>query len=148
MIAKNFLATHPRKGQPTNFKEKILDKEKIHTIRHNYAHWEKVAKEVNAGTAVLVLKEWIGRPYHSKQLEIMRLEKITVQLLNLLNKNSTNITVVLPLCKRVGTFVTEELLAKNDGLSIEDFNGWFPKEKRTYKEDLAIIHFTDFIYKF
>jgi hypothetical protein len=44
MIAKNFLATHPRKGQPTNFKEKILAKEKIHTIRHNYAHWEKVAK--------------------------------------------------------------------------------------------------------
>ncbi len=144
MIAKNFLATHPRKGQPTNFKEKILAKEKIHTIRHNYAHWEKVAKEVNAGTAVLVLKEWIGRPYHTKQVEIMRLEKLTVQLLTF----DAQITVAMPSCKNVASLVADGLLAEHDGLNLEDFNAWFPKNKRDFREDLAIIHFTDFIYKF
>lgn len=143
MIAKNFLATHPRKGQPTKFKEKILAGEKIHTIRHNYAHWEKVAKEVNAGTAILVLKEWIGRPYHTKQVEIKRLEKIGLQSVvfdtnfNYIDCSATDKSKLL---------VMGEKLAENDGLSKEDFKAWF--DKPDPKEKFAIIHFTDFIYKF
>ena len=142
MIAKNFLATHPRKGQPTTFKEKILAKEKIHTIRHNYAHWEKVAKEVNEGTAVLVLKEWTGRPYHSKQSEIMRLEKIGLQsvIFGFYNYVDCNVNDDSQL------LVMGQKLAENDGLTKEDFIAWFGKPDP--KEKYAIIHFTDFIYKF
>jgi hypothetical protein len=142
MIAKNFLATHPRKGQPTTFKEKILAKEKIHTIRHNYAHWEKIAKEVNAGTAILVLKEWTGRPYHSKQSEIMRLEKIGLQsvIFGFYNYVDCNVNDDSQL------LVMGQKLAENDGLTVEDFKAWFGKPDP--KEKFAIIHFTDFTYKF
>jgi hypothetical protein len=77
----------------------------------------------------------------------MRLEKLTVQLLTLHN-NLIPITVALPLCKNVSVIVSQGLLAENDGLTLKDFNGWFPKDKRDYKEDLAIIHFTDYVYKF
>lgn len=42
-----------------------------------------------------------------------------------------------------GTSVDWELIAKNDGLSFEDFCEWF---KVRTNNPMAIIHFTDFRY--
>ena len=69
-ISKNFMKGHPKAGRPTMFKEKFLNKEKIHTIRGNYPLWEKRIKEVQEGKAILSIREWIGVPYKEKQVVI------------------------------------------------------------------------------
>lgn len=136
MISKTFPSYHSRKGEPTNFKEKILEGEKIHTIRQNYALWEKRAKKVNAGLAVVSLREWEGMPRRSKQVEIMQLEKIGVQSIE--NPNSTI------LIDNVGKpLLRWDKISKNDGLELEDFQEWF---KECTKKLNAIIYFTDFRY--
>lgn len=67
MIAKNFFKGHINAGEPTNFRRKIEKGEKIHTIRPNYDLWAKRIYEVNMGQAILSIREWIEKPYHSKQ---------------------------------------------------------------------------------
>jgi hypothetical protein len=89
-LAKTFPATHPRKGEKTNFKESILNSLKInagckdcskdrngvscfycnrsanrkcHTCRANFPLWKKRIDEVIAGRAVLVFYEWNSKPY-------------------------------------------------------------------------------------
>ena len=67
-VSRNFPTTHPKKGEPTNFDEKIscgchcpgdcnvcdfTQGKKLHTIRANYPLWEKRMKEVQAGRARL-----------------------------------------------------------------------------------------------
>lgn len=93
MISKRFPHYHPRKGEPTNFREQIefavsgkrkvvastwvdtnnltrtraeLSEErgKIHTMRENYDHWARIADKVNSGYGVLSLRQWTGSPYN------------------------------------------------------------------------------------
>ncbi|WP_025829854.1 hypothetical protein [Segatella maculosa] len=146
-LSKYFLAMHKRAGEETNFKEKFLNGEKIHTIRANYPLWEKRIKEVQEGRAVLSVRQWTGKPYRSKQVEITTLtaeDEIGVQ--------AARIVAGIYLKIIFGEnfehyFVSEEertLLAKNDGLSLEDWKEWFRSYDIT--NPLAIIHFTKFRY--
>lgn len=73
MLSEFFPKTHNKAGKPTEFKEKVLNKKKIHTIRANFPLWEKRIKEVQEGRAVLSIRQWTGEPYRSKQVEIVRL---------------------------------------------------------------------------
>lgn len=104
-VSRYFPKTHPRKGEPTYFVEKIYQglgllmpckphcyseticngkhclidsmnlNDKIHTIRANYPLWEKRMKEVQAGMAVIELFYWSGKPYNSPQVVFATLEK-------------------------------------------------------------------------
>lgn len=97
-ISQNFPTTHPRKGEPTYFVEKINNSigdtescnvvvhsmngdvdiwPKLHTIRANYPLWEKRIKDVQAGCAVIELFYWDGKPRHkgSKQIVFATLDK-------------------------------------------------------------------------
>lgn len=101
-VSRNFPATHPRKGEKTEFVLKIQNGlgitckncrevsrfdgdccgylpgqkgEKLHTIRANYDFWKKRIDEVNEGKAILSLRYWTGKPYCSKQEEFARLDK-------------------------------------------------------------------------
>lgn len=78
-VSENFIGKHPRAGELTEFKEKILSGEKKHTCRSNYMFWKKRIDKVNSGEAVLSLRQWSGKPYNSKQKEIMRLTKAGIQ---------------------------------------------------------------------
>ena len=146
-LSQNFPAMHKQAGKPTNFKEKFLRGEKIHTIRANYPLWEKRIKEVQDGRAVLSVRQWTGKPYRSKQVEITTLtaeDEIGVQ--------TARIVAGIYLKIIFGEnfehyFVSEEertLLAKNDGLSLEDWKEWFRSYDIT--KPMAIIHFTKFRY--
>lgn len=149
IVAKTFQAKHNKAGHETYFRfaiqralgiEPILPhleifRKKIHTIRQNYPLWEKRVKEVQEGKAVLSLREWSGRPYNSKQVEICKLEKIGVQKL----EDPANF-VFAPID---GKTINWDEVAKNDGLSFEDFCEWFKVRKNS---PMAIIHFTDFRY--
>jgi hypothetical protein len=155
MISERFPQTHKRAGEQTNFKDKIdsIDCDlpfppfdpKIHTIRANYELWKKRFDQIDAGKAVLSVRVWKGKPYNSKQKEIFRFDKthsIGIQKIKswdfekgfafYIGKNRN----VLPV--NIGE------LAKNDGLSLDDFDNWFAGYD--LNKPMAIIHFTEFRY--
>ena len=140
-LSELFPKAHDRAGMPTNFKDKFLKGEKRHTIRANYPLWEKRIKEVQDGNAVLSVRQWTGKPYRSKQIEIARLTNkngVGIQRLRFLDGNFNGGYI------RNGVFPSNKILANNDGLSVYDWQEWF----RHYdlSKPLAIIHFTKFRY--
>jgi len=153
-VSRYFPKTHKRVGEPTYFVEKILSTQndyglisknevekyepKIHTVRANYPLWEKRIEQVQKGGAIISLRFWSGKPYKSKQIEFCQLNKdsgIGIQKLD----DPTNF-VFAPIN---GIPINWEDVAKNDGLSFDDFCEWF---KSRQKEPMAVIHFTDFRY--
>lgn len=145
-VSRYFPKGHPRAGEETGFMDKMIRGEKIHTIRENYEYWKGISEKVNAGDAVLSVRVWKGVPYQSGQHEFMEVSSFEVQRVQILNtEHEMEITVednALP-------WVSE--VAKNDGLSPEDFTNWFfPKKKiKKYSDavfDGGILHFTDFRY--
>jgi hypothetical protein len=140
IVSKQFPKTHKNSGKDTGFIMAIknlpnLEKSKIHTIRGNYNLWSKRAKEINEGKAILSIRYWSGKPYNSKQIEIKQLQKVGIEKL----EDPTNF-VFAPI---EGACIPWGDVAKNDGLSFEDFCDWF---KIKSKEPMAIIHFTNFRY--
>lgn len=142
LLSRVFPATHPRAREPTLFAEH-LGKTKIHTIRENYDFWERRIKEVERGEAVLVVREWEGKPYRSKQRTIAILTAdngVGIQRCILRHETVGGVMIDKP------PFWMEEAtseVSENDGLSLNDFKDWF-KGKDTVP--MAIIHFTDFRY--
>jgi hypothetical protein len=134
-VSKVFPSNHPRSLEPTLFKTKILNYSKIHTIRKNYKYWQKRLSTVNEKTGYLSLRQWKDKPYYSKSEEFQKLYKVGFEKLQKVNnqwyigKEKLNID--------------EKIISKNDGLSLYDFNNWFPMANYT---DLIIIHFTEFRY--
>lgn len=150
-LSRHFLANHKRAGEETHFKEKFLlgqgltdydtpSMAKIHTIRANYPLWEKRIKEVQEGRAVLSIRQWTGKPYRSKQIEIAMLTAengVGVQKLEFYNNT-------LGLCHIGIVYQRKYELAHHDGLSFEDWKEWF--KGYDLSEPMAIIHFTKFRY--
>ncbi len=145
-VSKNFIGKHPKKGTPTGFKEKIKSGEKRHTIRSNYDFWVKRIDKVNDGEAVLSIRQWSGKPYNSKQVEIKKLfaGEVGIQPITTTG-NASDIAVREFNNTFIHRFLTEskiKTIAKNDGLSLKDFRDWF-------EEPLiggCIIHFTKLRY--
>lgn len=169
-----FPKTHPRVGEETYFREKILfalgcpDCEtkqdlsgkyispcnscwchaqltpKIHTIRSNYPFWEKRMKKVQAGEAVIELFHWSGKPYDSNQIVFATLDKDSGCGLQKLGWTIDNSGDNRPILSENCEILSENILARNDGLSLEDFKAWFKSYDLT--KPMAIIHFTKFRY--
>lgn len=146
-LSQVFPVTHPRAGEETHFKDWLIgalyygaENGKIHTIRANYELWSKRFEQINAGKACLSVRYWEGKPYRSKQHEIVRLTKddgIGIQKL-IFYENS----MFLPSVDYKPVAVN--WLADNDGLSLEDWKEWFRGYDIT--KTLAVIHFTKFRY--
>lgn len=138
-LSKVFPKTHAREGEPTEFREKFLKKEKIHTMRSSYSLWKKRIKEVQEGQAVLSIRQWEGKAYYSKQVEIARLtaeDGVGIQLLELTNDLSEYIIE--------GRHYNYVPVAKNDGQYPDDWITWF--SCHNLSKPMAIIHFTKFRY--
>jgi hypothetical protein len=138
MVSEVFPKSHKKSGKPTGFPLAIKHYDKIHTIRGNYELWAKRFKQINEGKAMLSVRIWLGKPYRSKQGEIFRYDyrrKIGLQKLT----DPNNFAWATIDCKQVNW----EDVAKNDGLSFDDFCEWF---KNPGKEPMAVIHLTDFRY--
>lgn len=148
-LSRVFPDTHPRAGEYTMFKEKLLSAlktgpciHKIHTIRANYEFWAKRFEKIMTGEAVLSVREWIGKPYAkgSSQHEIARLTRedgIGIQMLELESLDVCRI-------KDATSIVTPQTLALNDGLHLEDWKAWFKDYDLT--KPMAVIHFTRYRY--
>lgn len=66
-LSKKFFPQHPRKGEETLFREKVLSGSKRHTCRSNYEYWkEKIDRLKNVG-GVLSVRQWSANPYRSPQ---------------------------------------------------------------------------------
>lgn len=162
-LSKNFLSNHPRAGEPTGFAEAIRKGNKIHTIRCNFPFWEKRIKEVQQGKARLSLRQWTGKPYRSKQVEIAELTAesgIGLQRMKFIRTEWREQDESEHFCYWTtttdGRDIDLDLLAQNDGFSnCPDFMMWFDpaiKKQEVNKDgwrilDLTIIHFTPFRYE-
>lgn len=157
-IAKTFPVYHPNSGKPTHFAKRIeaalkpfdaaYDAIKRHTIRGNYPLWEKRFKEINAGRAILSVREWSGKPYKSKQITLYNLDhtdRIGIEAVEFFNKKQNFYATVFANDDNVTKDLSE--IAHNDGLSTISFKEWFKmKNKYPSKETFTIIHFTGFRY--
>ena len=151
-VSRTFPKTHKRAGEETDFVINLfhainpvvysdsVDK-KIHTIRSNYPLWEKRIKEVQEGKAILSLRYWSGKPYHSKQVEFAQLDKDSG-----CGVQSIQMTPFGWVVNSSYSDPTSNELAKNDGLSLDDFYEWFRGKTTIDMEPMAIIHFTGFRY--
>lgn len=157
-LSRVFPAKHSKAGEPTKFRDafnagQVFNRgsectylrPKLHTIRANYPFWEKRIKEVQAGNAVLSVRQWTGKPYRSKQVEITCLTAdngIGIQKLSFYkDKDGVQSFKFFDIN---GKYIDREILANNDGLSKEDWQEWF----RGYdlSKPMAIIHFAKFRY--
>lgn len=98
------------------------------------------------GGYTLSVRQWIDKPYRSKQHEIYNQNKpIGVERIRI--EYNAKRDEIIPLVN--GQFVCAARIASNDGLTLDDFKDWFVGEKR-HKEDCifngVIIHFTQFRY--
>ena len=153
-LSKTFPSFHKRKGEQTNFKETFLAGQKksdfsktsyvfpkLHTIRANYELWAKRFEEIEKGNAQLSIRQWSGTPYRSEQIEIARLTRkdgIGIQQLSFSFGEISKMRI------QNATEPSLETLAKNDGLSLQDWFEWF-KGYDLYNS-MAIIHFTKYRY--
>lgn len=172
-LSERFPATHPRHGQPTQFVDKFKNARydatnvnshydvgmpnvgiKLHTIRSNYKLWAKRFAKINTGQACLSVRVWSGKPYASKQIEIARLTKddgIGLQALEFLEFDPAFKDGIWISGKTYNQSMKQEI-AKNDGLTFDDWNAWFFGKKKNGKplydlsQTMAIIHFTSFRY--
>jgi len=142
ILSQTFPKGHPDEGKPTRFGASVVQQVKIHTIRNGFEDWTRKISEVLSGEAVLSVRVWEGKPYRSKQMEILCLDKnsgIGIQKLHSFDEDTAYFVGdkgnVLP--------VPLQELANNDGLSMNEWKGWFVNNS---KLPLAIIHFTNFRY--
>ena len=144
-FSKKFPPGHPKVGEPTGFSDKLETGTKIHTIRSDSkGWWDKCAEAINSGRKYLSMREWDGRPYNSSQTILGEREKIGLQKITMTYSSEDE----LPQAWVDGKKVPVEELAKNDGLSVEDFVSWFfgtPLYKGNTFEG-KVIQLTDFRY--
>lgn len=156
MLSATFPAGHPKAGQETGFGPKFMAamkdlpcyNRKIHTVRGNYELWRKRFEKINAGEAVLSVRQWVGKPYGkgSSMKELARLTKddgIGLQKFCVIDGDGISLPSVRIDDKTIWPSVIY-WMAKNDGLSTDDWGQWFGDYK--YGKELAIIHFTKFRY--
>lgn len=159
-LSQRFPARHPRSGELTYFDKKVLNAvwdayccttqfpsvgHKLHTIRANYQLWEKRFKQIEAGKAILSVREWTGKPFWSKQRVICNLtaaDGIGLQKLEFTNYPDGRI--FLDSAHVDGRFVKSQEIAHKDGLSFLDWVEFFRSYDLT--KPLAVIHFTNFRY--
>lgn len=164
ILSGQFMKEHPRAGEPTQFREKILsglgkDEElvatcfqkppiKLHTIRADYDGWVEKIAAVNRGEAFLRVVTWAGEAYRSPWVDVAVLTKddgIGVQ--PLIFPEHFMLPVVCGESYPNPTWykgIQCVELAKNDGLEFADFKAWF--KGYDLSKPMAIIHFTKFRY--
>lgn len=144
MISEWFGKDSLRPGEPTFFIDSIINGSKKHTIRANYSLWKKRFDKIATGEAELSLRVWLGRPYASKQFEVLRLNSthgIGLQKIKF-HKYENNKGHFLMVEDYWSPDIKE--VAENDGLDLADFEDWF--KNYDMSQPIAIIHFTRFRY--
>lgn len=142
ILSEYFPAKHKRAGEPTHFVEKIKNGNKIHTIRDNSQWWLKKIISIQSEQMYLSLRKWIGKPYYTGQIEFEKKYNVGWQPIVMIYTANDD----FPRVWIDGNEVSVHDIAKNDGLSTEDFVEWFFGKSKSNVYAGCIIHFTDFRY--
>jgi hypothetical protein len=139
-IGRKFPSFHPRKGEETYFLSMIIRDEKTLTIRDDYNKWSKRINEVNEGKAVISLRYWLDRPFHSTPQEVMRITDKNGAGCHKFQLVGSQIWVDdLPMLDHVAI---NQLLQK-DGLNYKDFMAYHTAGKAP-ETPKALIYFNNF----
>ena len=141
ILSEKFPSSHPRSGEETGFLVSLKDQLKKHTIRGNYELWKNRIDQVNNGEAVLSIRKWGGKPYRSKQVEILQLTHLAEIDVARLNAYGEGFEVEHS--DGIWKIVPDNVIAKNDGLKYQDFKDWFDGYKM---KDMALIYLSAFRY--
>lgn len=142
-LCRVFPKGHRKAGEATDFEDKVKDGRKIHTIRYNGNDvWTKRYKDIMEGRKYLSLRQWTGRPYNSEQMEIAKVEKIGLQKVTMTYSSGDS----LPKVWIDGKPQDIEAVAKNDGMTVEEFVEWFFGNSKENIFEGVVIQFTDFKY--
>ena len=143
-LCKSFPVTHSKAGEATGFEKKLKEGAKIHTIRYNAKNvWDERYEGITSGKKYLSVREWTGRPYNSEQRELSRFDKIGLQHVTM----TYGADDAYPQIWIDDKLVPIQEVAKNDGLSVEDFVEWFFGNSKENVFEGVVIHFTDFRYE-
>ena len=156
-LSQNFPVTHSKAGQPTFFKDKLHAAithndeywNKLHTIRANYQLWRERFDQIERGEACLSIRQWTGKPYCSKQVEIARLTAEDGIGVEMLRFEPDDFGCEWAVHNRIDDWVRpipSKKLAMNDGLSLEDWTEWFNNPAYDKSQPFAVIQFTNFRY--
>jgi len=121
MFSRVFPAHHPKKGQHTNFCEKVVcslldfkqGTQKHHTIR--------AGNRLKAGEVVSA-RYWEGLPYRSKQIEFAEIEILKTYDFEMKEESILSDYAIFIDGKLVDNL---RYLAQNDGLTLGEFLAWF-----------------------
>lgn len=142
-LCRVFPVSHTKAGEPTGFEKKLKSASKIHTIRYNKnGVWDKRYKDIASGKKYLSVREWTGRPYNSEQREFARYDKIGLQHITMTYDSEDAYPKIWIDNKKVPV----EVVAKNDGLSVENFVEWFFGNSKSNVFEGVVVHFTSFKY--
>lgn len=143
-LCRVFPVTHSKTGELTGFEDKLKSGKKIHTIRWNAKGvWDKRYSDISLGKKYLSVREWTGRPYNSQQREFARYASIGLQHVTM----TYGADDAYPQIWIDNKLVPIQEVAKNDGLSVEDFVEWFFGNSKESTFEGVVIHFTDFRYE-
>jgi len=140
IVSDFFPKYHKRAGEETGFSRGIINKDKIHTLRLNWKLWEKRFEKISKGEAYISVRKWSDKPYRSKQVLIRNFYKedgIGFEIMR---------TGIFGVCMSAVVYNRPDypIIAKNDGLTHDDFTDWFKDvPANTY---IGCIHFTEFRY--
>ena len=156
-FSRYFPAYHPRKGEPTYFVEgiweSIRNNQNIDSPQYHYMkfesdimRWKQYQPKhhtIRAGNRWKVgdkfsPRVWSGKPYNSKQIiiapdiEIKKVWDFEIQIdpFLLLVESAYVLRINDNYISEENTFSTIKKIAKNDGLSTEDFITWFIKRPK------------------
>lgn len=145
LLSKVFFEGHPKAGQPTNFAKSVKDGCKRHTVRSNYAYWEKKIAALKKQGGTLCIRQWSGKPYRSQQETVLEVPASVVGIQVAISKTGVSQFSV----QVDGREVPILEIAKNDGLNSVEFTEFLrPILKGTEGNEttFAVIHFTNFRY--
>lgn len=145
MFATVFPHYHPKKGMPTYFIQKVWAN--IHIIPKNREELTNIGKAdpckvflakfhtIRAGNRwkvgdLFIPRVWSGRPYNSKTIDFA--EPIKVEKTWAIKFDECGVISVngfYDYSEIVSSDGFIEILAKNDGLTGQDFHNWFPMPK-------------------
>ena len=118
---------HPRAGEETCFPEHFIMGKKKHTIR--------AGNKWKPGD-MFSPRTWMGKPYRSKQHKIVPhdVEVKKVWDVRIYPSITPDGPPVIAIKNEAGSYLIQphkvgKEIAKNDGLSLEDFKAWFDNEE-------------------
>lgn len=146
LLSKVFFEGHPKAGQSTNFAQSVKDGNKRHTVRNNYAYWERKITALKKQGGTLCIRQWSGKPYRSQQETVLEVPAsvIGIQKVTIVRKGVNQLSVQVDGCE-----VPISEIAKNDGLNSVEFSEFLAPILKTSEGNettFAVIHFTDFRY--